>query len=98
MPPSATIEQVSTPLSNQLREMLQQAADIVGTTLNQFMIQASLEKAEAIIEHDKIMRLSHEDAKVFFNALDNPPSPNDKLLEAVAAYKESSLYAQNRKS
>jgi uncharacterized protein (DUF1778 family) len=58
----------------------------MDTTLNQF------------IEHEKIVRLSQEDAKVFFNALDNPPPPNDKLLEAVAAYKESSLYAPNRKS
>ncbi|MEN8220468.1 MAG: DUF1778 domain-containing protein [Pseudomonadota bacterium] len=92
MAPIATSEQVLTPLSSQLREMLQQAADIAGTTLNQFMVQASLEKAKAIIEHDKIVRLNQEDAKVFFNALDNPPP----LLEAVAAYKESSLYAPRK--
>ncbi len=60
------------------------------------MVQASLEKAQAIIDQEKIIRLSQEDAKVFFNALDNPPAPNDNLLEAVAAYKDSSLYAQNR--
>ncbi|KHD06168.1 hypothetical protein PN36_00485 [Candidatus Thiomargarita nelsonii] len=96
MPPIATSEPISTPLSNQIREVLQQAADIVGTTLNQFMVQASLEKAQAIVDQEKIIRLSQEDAKVFFNALDNPPPPNENLLEAVAAYKDSSLYAQNR--
>ena len=94
MPQTATIEPISTPLSSQIREVLQQAAEIVGTTLNQFMVQASLEKAQAIIDQEKIIRLSQQDAKVFFNALDNPPPPNDKLLKAVADYKDSSLYAQ----
>lgn len=98
MPQTATIEPISTPLSSQIREVLQQAAEIVGTTLNQFMVQASLEKAQAIIDQEKIIRLSQQDAKVFFNALDNPPPPNDKLLKAVADYKDSSLYAQNRNS
>ena len=58
------------------------------------MGQASLEKAQTIIDQEKIIRLSQENAKVFFNALDNPPPPNEKLLKAVADYKDSSLYAQ----
>jgi uncharacterized protein (DUF1778 family) len=70
---SVTNEQILTPLSNQIREVLQQAADLVGITLNQFMIQASLEKAQTIIEHEQIVHLSRQDAEVFFKALDNPP-------------------------
>jgi len=93
---SITNEQILTPLSTQMREVLQQAADLVGTTLNQFMIQASLEKAQTIIQHEQIVRLQSQDAEVFFKALDNPPPPNDKLVEAVTLYKESSLYAPNR--
>jgi len=93
---SVTNEQILTPLSNQIREVLQQAADLVGITLNQFMIQASLEKAQTIIEHEQIVHLSRQDAEVFFKALDNPPPANDKLVEAVTLYKESSLYAPNR--
>ncbi|OQY56671.1 MAG: hypothetical protein DRR08_19400 [Candidatus Parabeggiatoa sp. nov. 2] len=72
MPPIATTtEHLSTPLSSQLHKVLQQAADLVGTTLNQFMIQASLEKAQTIIEQEQILRLSQQDAEV--NALDNTP-------------------------
>ncbi len=91
-----TNEQVLPPLSNKMREILQQAANLVGITLNQFMIQASLEKAKTIIEHEQIMLLQNQDAEVFFKALDNPPPPNDRLLEAATFYKESSLYAPNR--
>jgi uncharacterized protein (DUF1778 family) len=88
MPPIAntTSTQVSTPVSAQIHEVLQQAADILGTTLNQFMVQASFEKAQTIIENEKIIRMNKAEAEVFFNALDNPPPPNDKLLKAVANY------------
>jgi uncharacterized protein (DUF1778 family) len=64
MPPIATTtERLSTPLSSQRHKILQQAADLVGTTLNQFVIQASLEKAQTIIEQEQILRLSQQDAE-----------------------------------
>jgi uncharacterized protein (DUF1778 family) len=97
MPPiTTTSTQVSTPLSAQMHEVLQQAADILGTTLNQFMVQASFEKAQTIIENEKIIRLNKAEAEIFFNAVDNPPSPNEKLRKAVATYKDSELYDSNR--
>lgn len=97
MPPIATKStQVLTPLSAQIHEVLQQAVDILGTTLNQFMVQASFEKAQTIIENEKIIRLNKAEAEIFFNALDNPPPPNDKLLKVVATYKDSGLYDSNR--
>lgn len=93
MPPIAT---TSTQVSAQIHEVLQQAADILGTTLNQFMVQASFEKAQTIIENEKIIRLNKAEAEIFFNALDNPPPANDKLLKLIANYKESELYDSNR--
>ncbi|OQW92681.1 MAG: hypothetical protein BWK78_00935, partial [Thiotrichaceae bacterium IS1] len=32
-------------MTNQSRKILQQAADLIGTTLNQFIIQSALDKA-----------------------------------------------------
>jgi uncharacterized protein (DUF1778 family) len=51
------------------------------------LIQAALEKAENIIEKDKMIYLSDRDAQVFFDALDNPPEPNTKLKSAFERYK-----------
>jgi uncharacterized protein (DUF1778 family) len=39
------------------------AADLTGATLNQFLVQSALEKAESIIEKDKIIYLSNKDAQ-----------------------------------
>ena len=81
-------ERITARVSEQVKDTLSSAAEIVGATLNQFLIQAALEKAENIIEKEKVIYLSKRDAEVFFSSLDNPPKPNEKLKNAFANYKE----------
>lgn len=85
---SAKNERITARVTEQVKDTLSTAADLMGSTLNQFLIQAALEKAESIIEKDKVIYLSNKDAEVFFNALDNPPEPNEKLKNAFKNYKK----------
>ncbi len=62
-------------------------AAFFGTTLNQFLVQAAIEK-------ERIIKLSYDDAQVFFDALENPPEPNEKLKNIIKSYKDSGLYEQ----
>jgi len=80
-------ERITARVSEQIKETLVAAADLTGATLNQFLVQAALEKAEHIIEKDKLIRLSQRDAEFFFDLLDNPPEPDDKLSNAIKNYK-----------
>ena len=80
-------ERITARVSEQIKETLIAAADLTGATLNQFLVQAALEKAERVIEKDKLIRLSQQDAEFFFDVLENPPEPNDKLTNAVKNYK-----------
>ncbi len=43
------------PISSHVREVLQQAADIIGMTLDKFMKQVSYEQAQHIIENETII-------------------------------------------
>ena len=81
-------ERITARVTEQVKDTLSTAAEIMGATLNQFLIQAALEKAENIIEKDKVIHLSNKDAQVFFNALDTPPEPNKKLKNAFKNYKK----------
>jgi uncharacterized protein (DUF1778 family) len=64
-------------------------------TLTDFIINAVQEKANAIIyEHDVIIA-SEKDREIFFNALVNPSSPNQKLRDAAERY-ELFLQENNR--
>ncbi|MEX1353073.1 MAG: DUF1778 domain-containing protein [Desulfobacterales bacterium] len=49
----------------------------------------ALEKAQIIIEKDRIIDLTVRSANVFFEAIENPPAPDKKLTEAMKAYKET---------
>jgi uncharacterized protein (DUF1778 family) len=66
---------------------LQEAADLTGATLNQFLIQAALEKAEKIIDREKTISYTANDAAMLLNMLDNPPSPNAALKKAFERFK-----------
>jgi uncharacterized protein (DUF1778 family) len=68
-------------------DKLQQAADLTGATINQFLVQAALEKAEHIIARERSIRLDLEDAQMLMNLLENPV-PNPALARALQRYQE----------
>jgi uncharacterized protein (DUF1778 family) len=41
-----------------------------------------------VIEVENIIRLTGDSSRLFFEALESPPAPNEKLLAAVKAHKE----------
>jgi len=85
----ANTERVTTRINSQVKDTLLTVAELSGVTLNQFLVHAALEKAEEIIEKNKVIALSKHDADVFFAALDNPPHANTKLKQALENYKKS---------
>ena len=70
-----------------VHEKLAQAAEVLGLTLNQFVVQSALEKAHTIFEQERILHMTLKDAEVFFDALENPPPPNEALIKAAQEYK-----------
>lgn len=75
---------------------LQEAADLTGATLNQFMVQAALEKAEKIIDREKTLYFSTADAAMFIKMLDNPSPPNAALTRAFERFKEREIENGNQ--
>ena len=67
----------------QVQETLATAASMIGATVNQFVVQTALREAERIIEQERIIRLSEQDAKNFLKALERPLQPNQKLKAAL---------------
>lgn len=60
-----------------------EAAHAVGATLNQFLVQSALEKANEILERERVINLSAHAAKTVFDLMDNPPAPNERLVKAM---------------
>ena len=78
---------VTARVSVSVKEKLQKAAQLSGSTLNQFMIQAALKEAQIILENEQIIYLSQQDADTVFNLIENPPPPNENLKAAIKKHK-----------
>jgi uncharacterized protein (DUF1778 family) len=70
-----------------MRATLEQAAELLGSTVNQFVVQTAYQEAQRVIERETIIRLSQRDARKVLALLDNPPKPNKRLKDAVKAFK-----------
>ena len=64
-------------------ERLLEAAQTVGATLNQFLVQSALEKANTILEEERVIKLSAASSEALFVIMENPPEPNEYLKRAM---------------
>jgi uncharacterized protein (DUF1778 family) len=80
-------DRITARVSKNVRAKLEQAANSSGATLNQFVVQAAVEKAEQILERERVTHVSARDAEWILNLLDQPPrGPNAKLQRALETY------------
>ena len=89
-------QRISARVPGNVYDMLAQAAELMGATMNQFLIQSVREKAEKVIENERLIKITTRSAKVFFDAIENPPDPNKKLKDAVKTYKRVFSNAESR--
>ncbi|MCX7098702.1 MAG: DUF1778 domain-containing protein [Methylococcales bacterium] len=84
-----TIERgrITARVSPSIQEKLQEAADLTGATLNQFVVQTALERAEQLIERETSISLTRKDAAMLFAMLQEPSTPNSVLAKASERYK-----------
>ncbi|AFZ26397.1 hypothetical protein Cylst_4303 [Cylindrospermum stagnale PCC 7417] len=84
---------VTARISAQVKETLEQAAALSGATLNQFLVQAALKEAHKILEAERVINLSQQDADTVFSLIENPPEPNVALK--AAAVKHQAFFREN---
>lgn len=83
------LERIGARVPPEVFHTLHQAAALTGATLNQFLVQAALKEAQAVIAREQTLRLSQRDAERLLDLLENPPPPNPALAAAQARYQES---------
>jgi uncharacterized protein (DUF1778 family) len=80
-------KRITARVSDNVRDTLEQAAELLGATVNQFVVQTAYQEAQRVIERETIIRLSQKDARTVLSLLDRPPKPNKRLKDAVKAFK-----------
>lgn len=80
-------KRITARVSENVRDTLEQAAELLGATVNQFVVQTAYEEAQRVIERESVIRLSQKDARKVLSMLDNPPKANKRLKGAVKTFK-----------
>lgn len=81
-------ERLSFRTTPRIKKVLQRAAALNGQDMSSFILTAAYDRAlETIRTHD-VTILTAVDHKAFFDALENPPAPTDKLRAAFVDHQE----------
>lgn len=72
-------------ISPEVKAKLVRAAALRNADLTNFVTQAALREADAVIEASERIRLSERDYRRVLELLENPPGPNAKLIAAAKA-------------
>ncbi|MCL4470104.1 MAG: DUF1778 domain-containing protein [Gammaproteobacteria bacterium] len=87
--PTRTGKRLTIWITDHVHEKLQLAADIVGKTTNQFVVQAALEKAGKVIESESTIVLTRRESLRILELMENPPPMNEKLRKLMADYNKN---------
>jgi uncharacterized protein (DUF1778 family) len=79
-------ERITARVSSNVAEILNAAAELTGTTMNGFVVQAALEKAQKIVDRENRTMIGKNDAAMLLNLLDNPGKPNAALEQAFKRF------------
>jgi len=82
-------ERITARVPSSTRSIIERAAALYGSTINQFIVQAAVDRANEVIKGMEVIKLSARDSKIFLDALTNPPQPNEELLDAVRAHRRT---------
>ena len=76
-------ERIHLRLSRKAKRRIEQAAGVEGKTVGAFIVSSALEQAENTLREHETIVLRRAHARAFFDAIANPPAPNDRLTAAL---------------
>jgi uncharacterized protein (DUF1778 family) len=82
-------ERITARVSKRVRLTLEQAAELSGSTVNQFLVQSAYQEAQRLVERESVIRLSQEGARKVLALIDHPPKPNKRLRDAAKEFKKT---------
>lgn len=72
-------------LSRMLRDLIDRAADVLGKTRSEFILESARTHAIDVLLDQRLFTLNGERYEVFIRTLEAPPPPNEKLKRLLAS-------------
>lgn len=74
---------VAARMPQEVLDRITEAVGLSGSTLNQFLVTAALDEANALLERERIINLNFDSARIVLDSIANPPEPNPALKRAM---------------
>jgi len=71
-----SLAQINFQLPNEVKEVVERAAIVSGQSLQDFAVQTLVERANEVLEHQRVRTLSERDRDLFLALLDSDTGPN----------------------
>lgn len=73
----------------EIHQRIAEAAELQGSTISRFLLDAALERADRVKEQVTRLRVSRDAFERMMTVLDEPPAPNEKLRRAAKRVDEA---------
>lgn len=70
-------------MSRRQRQWLEEAAELVGQNLTEFILSAAQERAERVVIHRTVIQLSERDTAAVMQSLETPPEPTSEMYHLL---------------
>src|SRR4051812_16932307 len=87
-PAAASRTRISARVAKHVQERLEAAAEWRGVPVNSFVIEAALREADQIIERERIIRLTEDDARFIIRLMEKPPGPTPAFRKAAKLHRK----------
>lgn len=70
------------------KNVIEEAANLLGLSVSSFMIQSSFERAKELLKSNHELKVNNADRDMLMNMLENPRPANDKMKNLMSLLDE----------
>ena len=71
------------------KNIIEQAANLLGLSVSSFMIQSSFERAKELLKSNHELKVNNADRDMLMNLLENPRPANDEMKNLMSLLDEN---------
>ena len=71
------------------KNVIEQAANLLGLSVSSFMLQSSFERAKELLKSNHELKVNNADRDMLMNLLENPRPANDEMKKLMSLLDEN---------
>ena len=83
------IERINIRSTTDAKNVIEQAANLLGLSVSSFMIQSSFERAKDLLKSNNELKVNNADRDMLMNLLENPRPANDEMKKLMSLLDEN---------